>query len=130
MGADALEGNGITRKILYFFQDKTLTHADEPLRRVRKSRILLFLAVQLAGFGATMAVTQTIGGSLNSLTLFARSLCVPIAAAIGFPVIILLLVPIRTLLIPRLPFTAEELDVLDGPTASAFVSSVRPTLEA
>ena len=63
MGADALEGNGITRKILYFFGDKALTPADEPLHRVRKSRILLFLAVQLVGFGATMAVTQTIGPS-------------------------------------------------------------------
>ena len=61
MGTDALQGNGITRKLLYFLRDKALTPADEPLRRVRKSRILLFIAVQLAGFGATMAVTQTIG---------------------------------------------------------------------
>ena len=61
MGADALEGNGITRKLLYFIRDKALTSADEPLRKVRKPRILLFVAVQLAGFGATMAVTQTIG---------------------------------------------------------------------
>lgn len=101
MGADALEGNGITRKLLYFVRDKALTPADEPLRKVRKSRILLFVAVQLAGFGATMAVTQTI-------------------AAIGFPVIILLLVPLRTLVVPRLPFTDEELAILDGPTASPF----------
>lgn len=101
MGADALQGNGITRKLLYFFRDKALTPADEPLRRVRKSRILLFVAVQLAGFGATFAVTQTI-------------------AAIGFPVIILLLVPLRTLVIPRLPFTDDELAILDGPTASPF----------
>lgn len=63
MGADALEGNGITRKILYFFRDKALTSADEPLRKVRKSRILLFVAVQLVAFGATMAITQTIGSS-------------------------------------------------------------------
>ncbi len=61
MGLDALQGNGITRKILYFFRDKALTPADEPLRRVRKSRILLFVTVQLVGFGATMAITQTIG---------------------------------------------------------------------
>ena len=67
MGADALQGNGITRKILYFFQDKALTPADEPLRKVRKSRILLFVAVQLAGFGATFAVTQTIGKSALAL---------------------------------------------------------------
>ncbi|PCH40371.1 hypothetical protein WOLCODRAFT_136829 [Wolfiporia cocos MD-104 SS10] len=101
MGADALQGNGITRKILYFFRDKELTPADDPLRRVRKSRILLFVAVQLAGFGATFAVTQTI-------------------AAIGFPIIIFLLIPLRTLVIPRLPFTDEELAILDGPTASPF----------
>ena len=61
MGLDALEGNGITRKLLYFLRDKALTPAEEPLRNVRKSRILFFVAVQLVGFGATMAITQTIG---------------------------------------------------------------------
>ncbi|KIK59270.1 hypothetical protein GYMLUDRAFT_44640 [Collybiopsis luxurians FD-317 M1] len=101
MGADALQGNGITQKILYFFRDKTLTSRDDPLRRVRKSRIVMFLAVQLVAFGATFAITQTI-------------------AAIGFPVIIMALIPIRTWLIPRLPFTLEELAILDGPTASPF----------
>lgn len=63
MGADALEGNGITRKVLYFFRDRALTPVDEPLRKVRKSRIILFVAVQLAAFGATMAITQTVGAS-------------------------------------------------------------------
>lgn len=43
-------------------------------------------------------------------------------AAIGFPVIILLLIPLRTLVIPLLPFTEQELAILDGPTASPFVS--------
>ncbi|EIM81703.1 anion exchanging protein [Stereum hirsutum FP-91666 SS1] len=101
MGCDALLANGITRKLFYFLTDKAYTPADEPLRRVRKSRILLFTAVQLVGFGATFAITQTI-------------------AAIGFPVIILLLIPLRTLIVPRLPFTTEELAILDGPTASPF----------
>ncbi|KIJ67316.1 hypothetical protein HYDPIDRAFT_108033 [Hydnomerulius pinastri MD-312] len=101
MGADALQGNGITVKLLYLIRDKSLTPSDEPLRKVRKSRLLLFVAVQLIGFGATFAITQTI-------------------AAIGFPVVILLLVPVRTLVIPRLPFTPEELSILDGPTASPF----------
>jgi hypothetical protein len=61
MGADALQGNGITLKILYFLRDKALTPRDEPLRKVRKSRILLFVVVQLVGFGATFAITQTVG---------------------------------------------------------------------
>ncbi|KAG6844518.1 hypothetical protein H0H87_006279 [Tephrocybe sp. NHM501043] len=104
MGADALRGNGITQKILYFLRDRKLTSDDEPLRKVRKSRILLFIAVQIVGFGATFAITQTI-------------------AAIGFPVIIMLLIPLRVTLIPRLPFTAEELAILDQPTASPFLSS-------
>lgn len=64
MGADALRGNGITQKLVYFIRDKNLTPLDEPLRKVRKSRILLFVGVQLVGFGATFAITQTIGGCL------------------------------------------------------------------
>lgn len=43
-------------------------------------------------------------------------------AAIGFPIVILLLIPLRTAIVPKLPFTEEELAVLDGPTASPFVS--------
>jgi hypothetical protein len=45
-----------------------------------------------------------------------------LAAAIGFPVIIMLLIPLRALVITRLPFGAEELAILDRPTASPFVS--------
>lgn len=101
MGANALKDNGITTKLLYFISDKTLTSPDDPLHKVRKSRLLMFVAIQLVAFGATFVVTQSV-------------------AAIGFPVIILLLVPLRTYVIPRLPFTQEELSILDGPTASPF----------
>ncbi|KAH8824795.1 HCO3 transporter family-domain-containing protein [Flagelloscypha sp. PMI_526] len=101
MGADALNGSGITNLIYYFLRDKHLTPPDEPLRKVRKSRILMYLSVQLVGFGATFAITQTI-------------------AAIGFPVIIMLLIPVRMWVIPRMPFTEEELSILDRPTASPF----------
>ena len=45
-------------------------------------------------------------------------------AAVGFPIIILLLIPLRTLVVPRLPFSPEELAVLDRPTASPFVSGL------
>ncbi|KAF8800897.1 hypothetical protein BYT27DRAFT_6819982 [Phlegmacium glaucopus] len=61
MGIDALQSNGITRKILYLIQDKSVTPKQDPLKKVRKSRILLFVGVQLLGFGATFAITQTIG---------------------------------------------------------------------
>lgn len=65
MGLDALQGNGISKKMFYLIQDQRLTPQGEPLRRVRKSRILMFLAVELIGFGATFAITQTIGSCLT-----------------------------------------------------------------
>ena len=101
MGVQALEGNGITLKILYLCRDENLTPASDPLSRIqRKQAIWYFVALELIGFGATFAITQTI-------------------AAIGFPIIILLLIPVRTFLLPKY-FTKEELSLLDAPTASPF----------
>ena len=63
MGLDALSANGITTKICYLIRDRAMVTSTEPLQRVRRSRILLFVVIQLLGFGATMAITQTIGMS-------------------------------------------------------------------
>ena len=103
MGTQALAGNGITLKILYLFRDRELTEKSaEPLARLdRQKTIWIFVAIELIGFGATFAITQTI-------------------AAIGFPVIILLLIPVRTFIMPKY-FHDEELRALDAPTAGAFV---------
>lgn len=101
MGYQALEGNGITAKVLFLLRDRALESAGNPLRRVqRRAAVWVFVALELAGFGATFAITQTV-------------------AAVGFPVIILALIPARALLLPRL-LTPQELGVLDGPTASPF----------
>lgn len=101
MGVQALEGNGITLKMIYLAKDRGLTAASDPLSRIsRKKAIWFFVALELLGFGATFAITQTI-------------------AAIGFPVFILLLIPVRTFFLPRY-FTNEELSLLDAPTASPF----------
>lgn len=61
MGVDALRGNGVTTKALYFFRDDKLVPLHEPLRKVRRSRLLLFVVLELVGFGATFAIVQTIG---------------------------------------------------------------------
>lgn len=103
MGTDALLSSGVTEKILYLLRDPQAVSPSNPLNRVRKSRIMIFLLVELLGFGATFAVTQTI-------------------AAIGFPIIIMALVPVRIWVVPMLGFGEGELEVLDGPVASAFVS--------
>lgn len=101
MGIQALEGNGITLKLLFLARDKQLTSRSDPLMRVeRRSAIWAFVALELIGFGATFAITQTI-------------------AAIGFPVFILFYIPMRTWFMPRW-FTPQELNILDAPTASPF----------
>ena len=102
MGVQALMGNGITRKLLFLARDKELTDATDPLARIeRRSAIWAFVACELLGFGATFAISQTI-------------------AAIGFPIIIFLLIPFRTWVMPKW-FREEELRALDAPTAGAFV---------
>jgi hypothetical protein len=58
MGTDALLSSGVTAKILFLIRDPQAIAPDEPLRRVRKSRIAIFALVQLLGFGATFAITQ------------------------------------------------------------------------
>ncbi|GME24005.1 hypothetical protein GTA08_BOTSDO13907 [Neofusicoccum parvum] len=101
MGVQALEGNGITQKILFLAKDKSLTPGSDPLKRIdRRGAIYAFIALELLGFGATFAITQTI-------------------AAVGFPVFILLLIPVRTWVLPKY-FTPLELSILDAPTASPF----------
>ncbi|GFN16021.1 anion exchange family protein [Aspergillus tubingensis] len=101
MGVQALQGNGITQKLIFLAQDSGLTPASNPLKRIkRRLSIWAFVILELIGFGATFAITQTI-------------------AVIGFPVIILLLIPVRSFLFPWW-FTQEELSILDAPTASPF----------
>jgi hypothetical protein len=101
MGVQALQGNGITQKLIFLAEDKKFTSASNPLKRIeRRAAVWAFVALELFGFGATFAITQTI-------------------AAIGFPVIIILLIPVRSFLLPKW-FTREELAALDGPTASPF----------
>ncbi|KAI1126055.1 HCO3 transporter family-domain-containing protein [Nemania abortiva] len=101
MGYQAIEANGITLKLLYLLRDKNLTATNHPLNRIqRRGAIWAFVIIELVGFGATFAITQTI-------------------AAVGFPVFIFALIPVRVLLMPRF-FTAQELGILDEPTASPF----------
>jgi hypothetical protein len=101
MGVQALQANGITAKLLFLARDKNLTPANSPLKLIkRRLAMWMFVIIELIGFGATFAITQTI-------------------AAVGFPIIILLLIPVRALLLPRI-FHPDELMALDEPTASDF----------
>ncbi|OJJ52256.1 hypothetical protein ASPSYDRAFT_62941 [Aspergillus sydowii CBS 593.65] len=101
MGLQALQDNGITQKLIFLAQDNTLTSSSRALRRLdRRWAVWLFVIIELVGFGGIFAITQ-------------------ITAAVGFPVIILLLIPVRAFLFPCI-FTPEELRALDALTASPF----------
>lgn len=101
MGIQALEANGITAKILFLARDQALTPATADLKSIkRRSAIWMFVGIELIGFAATFAITQTV-------------------AAVGFPIFIFALIPIRALLLPKF-LRPEELAVLDAPTASPF----------
>ncbi|KAN0131526.1 hypothetical protein V8E53_010634 [Lactarius tabidus] len=88
--------------------------STDPLRRMSKSRILLYVALQLSAFGSTFAITQTI--------VPPRTAPIPVSTpAVGLPAIILLLIPLQTPVVPQMPFSPEELSILNRHTASPFV---------
>lgn len=99
VGWGSVEGNGIVHKTLYVLRDSNLIPPDHPLKEIRKSSILKFIGVQWLFFAAIIAISETIAG-------------------IGFPVIIILLIPLRHFTLPKY-FTPFELSVLDAPTANS-----------
>ncbi len=97
VGWGGLEGNGIMTKILYLIREPRFVQPSEPLLQIPKSRIGFYLFWQILGITITVGMSQTI-------------------AAIGFPVLITALIPLRWKVLP-LMFTAKELSIMDAPTA-------------
>ncbi|KEY74772.1 hypothetical protein S7711_06670 [Stachybotrys chartarum IBT 7711] len=98
VGWGSIESNGILRKFLYLQSELRFVQRDQPLLRVRRRKIMLYIGLQLVGVAACVAISHTLG-------------------AIGFPVLIILLIPLRILLVPRW-FALEELQILDEFTAT------------
>ena len=69
----------------------------DPLNTISRKKISLFIGLQILGVACTVAISQTI-------------------AAIGFPVLIIALIPLRTFWMPKW-FSEHELKVLDALTA-------------
>ncbi|KAF2460343.1 HCO3 transporter family-domain-containing protein [Lineolata rhizophorae] len=97
VGWGSIETNGIVQKIIFVFSEKRFIHPDEPLHTVQKRKILLYVGLQLLGVLSCVAISQTI-------------------AAIGFPVLICALIPLRVYCLPKM-FSAHELHVMDDLTA-------------
>jgi len=111
VGWGSIEGNGITHKTLYLLRDTKMTPRGHDLLQVRRRKVFLFVFIQWLFFAMTFAISETI-------------------AAIGFPVIIIALIPLRYYFGPKW-FTPTELAILDAPTANsaAVMVSIGSDLE-
>jgi len=98
VGWGSVESNGILQKFVFLQRERRFIQRDDPMFHIRRRKIMLWIALQLAFVFACVAISQTI-------------------AAIGFPVLIILMIPARIIFIPRW-FTLEELQVLDDFTVT------------
>ncbi|KAK1987778.1 HCO3 transporter family-domain-containing protein [Colletotrichum cereale] len=98
VGWGSIESNSILQKFLYLQAEKRFVQRDEPLLQVRRRKIWLYIALQFVDVAACVAVSHTLG-------------------AIGFPILIILLIPLRVLVVPKW-FSQKELQILDDFTAT------------
>jgi len=107
VGWASIEANPIVTRTLSMLRDQSALAPSKRLR-VRRTTLTVFVGIQWLFFGLTMAISQTI-------------------AAIGFPIIIVLMIPCRQYLVPLL-VPARELTLLDAPTADspAVMVSIGP----
>ncbi|KAK1676138.1 HCO3 transporter family-domain-containing protein [Colletotrichum godetiae] len=98
VGWGSIESNSILRKFLFLQAEERFIQRDEILLQVRRLKIWLYIALQSLGVAACVAVSHTLG-------------------AIGFPVLIILLIPMRAMLVP-IWFSQKELEILDDFTAT------------
>ncbi|KAI9899813.1 hypothetical protein N3K66_006274 [Trichothecium roseum] len=101
VGWGSIESNGIVKKLLFLQREERFIQRDEPLLLVRRRKTVLFLALQLLIVVPCVAVSNTV-------------------AAVGFPVLIMLSIPLRIIVMPHW-FTLRELRILDDFTATGEV---------
>ncbi|KAJ0327602.1 hypothetical protein COL922a_013421 [Colletotrichum nupharicola] len=94
----SIESNSILQKFVFLHSETWFIQRDELLLQVRRHKIWLYIILQFADVAACVAISHTL-------------------AAIGFPVLIILLIPMRVVLVPRW-FTQKELQILDDFTAT------------
>ncbi|KAJ9130436.1 Boron transporter 1 [Pleurostoma richardsiae] len=98
VGWGSIESNGILQKFVFLQAEERFIQRDEPMLQIRKRKIWLYIGIQFFTVAACVAISHTL-------------------AAIGFPVLIMLLIPLRILVVPRW-FRLKELQILDDFTAT------------
>ena len=94
----SIESNGILAKFWYISSEERFIDPFNPLNAVPRRKIWIYIGLQALGVACAVAISQTI-------------------AAIGFPVLIIALIPLRTFLMPKW-FSEHELATLDALTAN------------
>ena len=100
IGWGSVEVSAITHQMLHLIRDPNHMNTDDPLLRLSRIKIFSYTLTMVIGFAVLLAISQTI-------------------AAIGFPILVLLLIPFRIIVLTKW-FTPEELTILDSPVASTL----------
>ncbi|KAK4560427.1 hypothetical protein LTR86_005623 [Recurvomyces mirabilis] len=112
VGFTGLSGMNIVQNWIYIVTEKRFVDPSDLRTTLKKWRIAYYTMFQISGVVFSLGLSFT-------------------RASIGFPVVMIALIPLRWVVLPRI-FTEHELLVLDAPTAEAEVvlASIggRPTL--
>ncbi|KAF2628088.1 hypothetical protein BU25DRAFT_467405 [Macroventuria anomochaeta] len=98
VGWGSIKSNGILAKFWYLNSEKRFVDPKNPLNAVPRRTIWQYIDLQALGVACTVAISQTI-------------------AAIGFPILIIALISLRTFLMLKW-FTEHDYSALDALTAS------------
>lgn len=60
VGWGSIESNGILLKTIFLLRENRFIQRDEPLLRVKRRKILLYISCQAIGVAACVAISQTI----------------------------------------------------------------------
>lgn len=88
----------MTQKLIFLVSEPRFIQPANPLLKLSRRKIWLYFLLQIIGVAAPVAISLTI-------------------AAIGFPVLVCLLIPFRWICMPRL-FSTRELEIMDDLTAN------------
>ncbi|KAI5796599.1 HCO3 transporter family protein [Geopyxis carbonaria] len=101
VGWGSIETNGMTKKLLHLLAEPRFASDASPLAAVPRKQVWAYLVWQAAGVAVCVAVSQTV-------------------AAVGFPLLICALIPLRWKVMPRW-FEVSELEKMDALTADSEV---------
>ncbi|KAL4905022.1 hypothetical protein BDW74DRAFT_168148 [Aspergillus multicolor] len=98
VGWGSIESNGMVKKAIFLVREKRFVPSGEKLTQVKRRKIVLYLLCEILPVAACVAISQTI-------------------AAVGFPILVIAMIPFRVYILPGW-FCADELGILDDLTAS------------